>query len=98
MGTHDAPQESSSREGFLTQMQCQPELPRFAAPLCGIPAEAVAELNLSLRDWNDLGGLDTFICVLTSKGFYLAPETMHSSSGNYTVNCKYDAWCNAVYV
>lgn len=42
----------------LTQpMQRQPEFPHFAAHLCGIPAEAVTELNLSLRDEGDLGGV-----------------------------------------
>lgn len=42
----------------LTQpMQRQPEFPHFAAHLCRIPAEAVTELNLSLRDEGDLGGV-----------------------------------------
>lgn len=42
---------------LMQSMQRQPELPYFAAHLCGIPAEAVTELNLSLRDEGVLGGV-----------------------------------------
>lgn len=83
-------------------MQRQPEFPHFAAHLCGIPAEAVTELNLSLTDKRDLGGVrgsDNFKtctvygkrgnksrCQHVSKGFYLIPETMQCSES--TGNCS----------